>query len=151
MVAHKATIEPVVVLLVEDNLDHAELIKRSFADQEISSKIYHVTDGEAALDYLYHRGLYSNPEKSPQPRIILLDIRLPKIAGLDVLETVKSDGDLKKIPVIVLSTSNAAKDVQQAYEKAANGYLIKPGDFIELIEMMDSFCSYWLNWNYYPF
>ena len=131
-------------------MDHAELIKRSFADQEISCNIYHVTDGEAALDYLYHRGIFQDPEESPQPRIILLDLRLPKITGLEVLEAVKADKNLKRIPVIILSTSNAAKDVEQAYEKAANGYLIKPGDFIELIEMMDSFCSYWLNWNYYP-
>ncbi len=150
MTAELNTTEPVVVLLVEDNLDHAELIKRSFAAQHVPSRIYHVTNGESALDFLYHRGIYADREHSPAPRMILLDMRLPKIAGIELLGKIKNDQDLKKIPVIIISTSHAEEEVQHAYENYANGYLVKPGDFIELIEMMDSFCTYWLNWNYYP-
>jgi len=152
MSTEKNIVDPAIVLLVEDNMDHAELIKRSFADQEIKSRIYHVTDGEAALHYLFRRGKYSDPESSPRPRIILLDLRLPKITGLEVLKEIKDhthNEGIQRIPIIILSTSGAETDAVQAYEKYANSYLIKPGDFGELNAMINSLCNYWLNWNYY--
>ena len=141
------------MLLIEDNMDHAELIKRSFAEQQIDSKIYHVTDGEAALNYLFRRGKYSDSEKSPRPQIILMDLRLPRIAGLEVLKEIKNNRNndvLQRIPIIILSTSGAEDDVVQAYRKYANSYLIKPNDFGKLNNMISALCNYWFNWNYYP-
>lgn len=142
--------QPAVVLLVEDDSDHAELVRRSLENYSAKSRLYHVTDGEAALQYLFRRGHYSDASRSPRPRIVLLDLRLPKISGLEVLRRVKEDEGLRRIPVVVFSTSGAATDVKEAYDNCSNGYLIKPCDFDELTEMICSFCSYWLNWNYYP-
>jgi len=143
--------EPVVVLLVEDNMDHAELIKRSFADQEIESKIYHVTDGEAALNYLFRREEYSDPGKSPRPRIILLDLRLPKVPGLEVLKELKEDVELQRIPVIVLSTSEGETDYAKACEYHANSYLVKNLDYKKFTEIMQSISNYWLTYNRPPY
>ena len=82
--------EALIILLVEDNMDHTELIMRSFDDYRVANKIYHVIDGEGALDYLFRRGEYADPKESPTPHVILLDLRLPKIDGLDVLKEIKA-------------------------------------------------------------
>lgn len=142
--------EPLRILLIEDNPDHAELIKRGFQDHRIANKIYHVSDGEAALDYLFHRGDYADPKKSPSPHIILLDLRLPKIDGLEVLKEIKSDKNLRSIPVVVLTTSEAEKDMVIAYYNHANSYLVKPVDFEKFTKLMDDLGFYWLAWNRKP-
>ena len=142
--------EPLRILLIEDNPDHAELIKRGFQDHRIANKIYHVSDGEAALDYLFHRGDYADPKKSPSPHIILLDLRLPKIDGLEVLKEIKSDKNLRSIPVVVLTTSEAEKDMAIAYYNHANSYLVKPVDFEKFTKLMDDLGFYWLAWNRKP-
>ena len=128
--------EPLVILLVEDNPDHAELIVRSFQDHRVVNKIYHVIDGEAALGYLFRRGEYADPESSPDPHVILLDLRLPKIDGLQVLREIKADEKLSRIPVIVLTTSDAESDLAQVYESHANSYLVKPVDFDKFTQLM---------------
>ncbi len=142
--------EPLVILLVEDNHDHAELIVRSFQDHRVTNKIYHVVDGEVALDYLFRRGQYTDPEKSPQPHVILLDLRLPKIDGLEVLKNIKADDELRCIPVIILTTSEAESDLARAYEHHANSYLVKPVDFGKFVQLMDNMGFYWLGWNRHP-
>ena len=96
---------PFVILLVEDNKDHAELIIRSFDDNRVANKIYHVQDGEEALNYLYRKGAFEDPEKSPIPHVILLDLRLPKIGGLEVLKELKTTDDTRLIPVVIVTTS----------------------------------------------
>lgn len=141
---------PLIILLVEDNLAHAELVSRSFEDHRVVNQIYHVTDGEAALDYLWRRGDYAKPADSPRPHIILLDLRLPKIDGLEVLKKIKSAPDLETIPVIILTTSAAERDVVKAYEAHANSYLVKPVDFDKFTNLMDELGFYWLGWNHYP-
>ena len=103
--------EPLIILLVEDNPDHTELIVRSFDEHRIANRIYHVADGEAALDYLFRRGRYADPTSSPRPHVILLDLRLPKIDGLEVLKQVKSCVELRRIPVVALTTSEAERDM----------------------------------------
>ncbi|MCP4536194.1 MAG: response regulator [Chloroflexi bacterium] len=142
--------EALVILLVEDNLDHAELIIRSFQNHRVVNQIYHVTDGEAALNYLFRRNQYADPEKSPEPHVILLDLRLPRIDGLQVLKEIKADDELRCIPIVVLTTSEAESDLAQAYEHHANSYLVKPVDFSKFTQLMDDMGFYWLGWNRHP-
>ncbi len=137
------------ILLVEDNPAHAELIIRSLEDHKMPSDIYHVTDGEMALDYLYHRGQFTEPTESPRPHVILLDIRMPKMSGLEVLKEIKNSNQLRHIPVIILTTSEAEQDVNSAYENYANSYLVKPVEFSKFIELMEEIGFYWLNWNHH--
>jgi CheY-like chemotaxis protein len=136
-----------VILLVEDNPDHAELILRSFEEHQAASQIYHVADGEMALDYLFRRGEYTNPAHSPRPHLILLDLRLPKIDGLEVLREIKHNHELRGIPVVILSTSEADADLAKAAEYFANSYLVKPVDFNKFTRLMTDLDTYWLGWN----
>jgi CheY-like chemotaxis protein len=142
--------QPLTILLVEDNPDHAELITRSFLEHRVANQLYRVPDGAEALDYLFRRGDYADPENSPRPHLILLDLRLPKVDGLEVLRKIKSDDDLCFIPVVVLTTSEAERDVARAYEHRANSYLLKPVDFEKFTELMDELGFYWLGWNRRP-
>ncbi|NLV25179.1 MAG: response regulator [Deltaproteobacteria bacterium] len=142
--------EPLTILLVEDNSAHAELVIRSFESQRVANKIYHVWDGEEALDYLFRRGNYADAEKSPRPNVVLLDLRLPKIDGLEVLREIKNCEGLKRIPVVVLTTSQAEIDASRAYDCHANSYLIKPLDFELFTKLMEELGFYWLGWNYNP-
>jgi CheY-like chemotaxis protein len=142
--------EPILILLVEDNPDHAELVLRTLAEHRIANKVQHLLDGQAALDYLLRQGAYTDPETSPRPHVILLDLRLPRVDGLEVLKTVKQSGELCVIPVIVLTTSEAEKDIVRAYSHYANSYLVKPVGYTEFAQMMESLGYYWLCWNKYP-
>jgi len=142
--------EPLVILLVEDNPDHTELIVRSLQDHRVANRICHVADGEAALDYLFRRGEYQDPEKSPRPHVILLDLRLPKVDGQEVLQAIKTNDRLRRIPVVIVTTSEAERDVAQAYDSHANSYLVKPVDFDKFTQLMDDLGFYWLGWNRHP-
>ncbi len=142
--------KPLVILLVEDNPDHTELVIRSFEDHRVANKIFHVADGEKALDYLFRRGEFEDSKKSPSPDIILLDLCLPKIDGLEVLKEIKSNAALRRIPVVILTTSEAEKDLAAAYDYHANSYLVKPVDFDKFTKLMDDLGFYWLAWNHKP-
>ncbi len=139
--------EPVVVLLVEDNDDHAELVKRQFLEHRIANQLVRVSDGEAALDYLLQRKKFSDTSISPRPHVILLDLRLPKIDGIEVLKICKENQSLSAIPIVVLTTSEAERDINQAYKNHANSYLVKPVDFDKFKQLMDDLGFYWLSWN----
>lgn len=139
--------EPLLVMLVEDNADHAELVIRTMESHQISTRIQHITDGETALDYLFRRKNFSNPESSPRPHIILLDLRLPRVDGLEVLRTIKAEESLRSIPVVILTTSDAEKDVANAYENHVNSYLVKPVGFEDFSNLMKDLGIYWLGWN----
>jgi CheY-like chemotaxis protein len=141
---------PIVILLVEDEEAHAEIVRRNFENCRIANQLIHVIDGQAALDYLYRRNGFSEPSQSPRPGIILLDLRLPKVDGLEVLKTVKNDPKLSAIPVVILTTSKAEVDMVKAYHCHANSYLVKPVDFTQFSQLMDTFGFYWLAWNQYP-
>ncbi len=143
--------EPIVILLVEDEPAHAEIIKRNFEDSRLANRLFHVTDGQAALDFLYHREEFSDQASAPRPSLILLDLRLPKVDGLEVLKILKSDPDLGRIPVVVLTTSAAETDMVKAYDYHANSYLVKPVDFPQFVNLMDVLGYYWLVWNEYPY
>jgi CheY-like chemotaxis protein len=142
--------EPVQVMLIEDNPDHAELVMRTLADHRVSNRIRHFTDGQAALDYLFRRGPYVDPATSPRPHMILLDLRLPRVDGLEVLRAIKESDDLRCIPVVVLTTSEAERDVARAYLHHANSYLVKPVGFEEFSKLMEDLGFYWLGWNTNP-
>ncbi|WP_200806749.1 response regulator [Paucidesulfovibrio gracilis] len=138
------------ILLVEDNDAHAELVIRGLRDQKMRSRICHVQDGEEALDYLFRRNQYEDPEKSPRPGLILLDLRLPKIDGLEVLKTIKTNEQMRAIPVVILTTSEADSDVKHAYMQYANSYLVKPVDFSNFNTLLSDLGFYWLGWNHRP-
>jgi CheY-like chemotaxis protein len=142
--------EPVLIMLVEDNPDHAELVIRTLEEHRIANKVRHFLDGQSALDYLFHRNEFSDPVNNVRPHLILLDLRLPRVDGIDVLRTIKEDDQLKSIPVVVLTTSEAEKDVTKAYYNHANSYLVKPVGFEEFKRLMDDLGFYWLSWNINP-
>ena len=142
--------EPIVILLVEDDLAHVEIIKRNFETSRLANRLISVEDGQEALDYLYRKGKYTNADKFPMPNLILLDLRLPKIDGLEVLKTIKSDTTLNIIPVVILTTSSAESDMVKAYKYSANSYLVKPVDFTKFNQLMNTFGYYWVIWNQYP-
>ncbi len=142
--------KPSVILLVEDNEDHAMLVTLAFEDLELKYELHWVKNGSEAMDYLYQRGVYSNPENSPRPDLILLDLRLPLIDGHEVLKAVKESCDLKTIPVVILTSSENQGDITRAYSNYANSYLVKPMSSDLLVKMVDSLGEYWLKWNRHP-
>ncbi len=139
--------EPLVLLLIEDNAAHAEMVKRSFEQHKVANVIQHVDDGQKALDYLFREGEYTDADKYPLPHCILLDLRLPKVDGLEVLRQIKTSDDLLKTPVVVLTTSAADKDIAMAYEYHANSYVVKPLDFAKFEALMEDLGYYWMIWN----
>jgi len=139
-----------VILHVEDDSDQALLIARTLQKHLPSCEIHLAGDGAEALDYLLRQADYEDPQKSPRPELILLDLRLPKVDGLDVLRTLKTNGQLLRIPVVVLTSSKAAKDVTLAYEYHVNSYLVKPVSFQGLSLMLEHLVHYWLRWNRRP-
>jgi CheY-like chemotaxis protein len=141
--------EPVVILLVEDDPAHAEIVRRNLEGFRVGNRLEHVSDGQMALDYLYGQGKWSNA-KPPRPHIILLDLRLPKVDGLEVLRIVKEDPILAMIPVVVLTTSAAEADMARAYDHHVNSYLVKPLDLAQFVDLIGSLGYYWLAWNRNP-
>lgn len=144
------TEEALTILLVEDNADHAELAMRNLQDGQMANRVFHVEDGEAALDFLYNRGNYGDRVKYPRPHLVLLDLRLPKVDGIEVLQEVKGSEALKSIPVVVLTTSAADRDLALAYQNYANSYLTKPVDFEAFRHLLRDLGFYWLAWNKHP-
>jgi two-component system response regulator len=139
-----------ITLLVEDDDAHATLVMRVLEEAGVENTIYLVSDGEEALDYLFHRGKYAAKKNSPRPDLVILDLRLPKLDGHDVLAAIKQSDELKVIPVVVLTTSDNEKDIIQAYRNYANSYLVKPLGFGEFSEMIRELSSYWLVQNRRP-
>jgi CheY-like chemotaxis protein len=142
--------EPILVMLVEDNVDHAELVIRTLEEHRIANRVRHFLDGQSALDYLFQRGEFADRTDNARPHVVLLDLRLPRVDGIDVLKAIKEDEHLKTIPVVVLTTSEAEKDVAKAYYNHANSYLVKPVGFDEFKRLMDDLGFYWLSWNTHP-
>jgi len=124
------------LLLVEDEPAHAELMVRSLENYDGLKEIHHVSDGEAALDYLCRRDVYRDPVTSPRPHVIFLDVRLPKIDGLEVLRQIRASTALQKIPVVVITTSDAERDVARAQALQADSYVVKPIDLSTFTQVM---------------
>jgi len=137
------------VILVEDNADHAELVRRVLAEEGGPCRITHLSDGRQAIDGLLGRGDWAGRPLDP-PHVILLDLRLTRVDGLEVLRTVKRHERLRAIPVVVLTSSEASRDIAQAYQEHVNSYLVKPVGFEEFRELMSDIRRYWLEWNTAP-
>lgn len=138
------------ILLVEDEDAHAVLIARFIEKADVANEIYRVSDGAEALDFLFHRGKYASKENSPRPDLVLLDLRLPKLDGHEVLTAIKQSEELRDIPVVVLTASENERDVARAYRNYASSYMVKPlsaGKFPELLSVLS---SYWLAWTKHP-
>jgi CheY-like chemotaxis protein len=149
-IKHPTSDRPVVILLAEDDRSHARLVLRGLEGSDPPKQVIHVRDGKALMDYLLRRGPYADEASSPRPDLIILDLRLPKIDGFEVLQQIKSADDLLEIPVVVLSTSNAESDIARAYQLHANSYLVKPDDYDAFVQLMDELGRYWLTWNEAP-
>jgi two-component system response regulator len=141
---------PANILLVEDEEAHAELTRRAIRKAGNANRIEVVSDGEQALDYLFNRGKYADSTLYPAPGLILLDIKLPGIDGIEVLKQIKEHPDLKRIPVIMLTTSEREQDILDSYNNHANSYLTKPVGFREFEERIMQIDFYWMLLNEAP-
>jgi two-component system response regulator len=131
------------VLVVEDNTDDIELTLRALKRNGVTNPVVAVRDGVEALDYLRRQGKYEG-RPAERPEVVLLDLKLPRVDGLEVLAQMKADHALRVLPVVVLTSSGDERDVQRAYELGANSYLCKPGDFAGLLHVMSVLSTYWL-------
>lgn len=142
--------QALIILFIEDDPAHAEITIRNFKKNRIINRVIHLWDGQEALDYLFRQGKYTDDEQYPWPHLILLDLRLPKVDGLEVLEKINSDDKLRSIPTVILTTSEAEIDISKAYNYNVNSYLVKPLDFNQFSKMIETFGFYWVVWNKYP-
>ena len=134
--------KPVDILLVEDNLGDIRLTLDAFKEGRVLTTIHVVQDGQAAMDYLRRQGEYG---ESVRPHIILLDLNLPKKSGREVLQEIKSDPDLRRIPVVILSSSAAEEDITNAYQNYVNCYIRKPVDFNDFMDVVNQIEGFWLS------
>lgn len=140
----------VEILLVEDNPHDAELTIRALKKNNIANNIRHLKDGAEALDYLFSEGAFSGMDVIPKPKAILLDLKMPKVNGIEVLKRIKSDERTRYIPVIVLTSSNEDPDVMTCYSLGANSYIVKPVDFEGFLKAVSELGMYWLLLNQPP-
>lgn len=130
------------ILLVEDNPADMRLVREAMHECDASAALHWVADGDAALDYLYHRGAHT---QAPQPDLVLLDLNLPGMSGKEILSSIKHDPSLTSIPVVVLTSSAARQDVLDTYQAHANAYMVKPTDFDDYVALVERIQAYWLN------
>jgi len=130
------------ILLVEDNPNDVELALTALAEHNIANEVVVTRDGSEALDYLYRRGEFAN-RKNGQPAVILLDLKMPKVDGLEVLRTVKSDPELQRIPVVMLTSSREETDLVKSYQLGANAYVVKPVDFPQFVAAVKELGAFW--------
>lgn len=132
--------KPIHVLLVEDSPSDAKLLQTMMQVAKLYTRVVHVGDGAAALDYMYQRGPYS---QSPRPDLVLLDLNLPKVNGFEVLHTLKDDPTLKVIPIVVMTSSSSEEDVLKSYQHHANCYVTKPVDFNQFQKIVQTLDTFW--------
>jgi CheY-like chemotaxis protein len=136
-------IEQVEILLVEDNPLDAELTMHGLKDEKVANNITWVKDGQQALDYIFRRGEYAE-RKSPDPRLILLDLKMPRVDGIEVLRAIKADENTRRIPVVVMTSSQEESDVAKSYDLGVNSYVVKPLDFTSMTDIARKAGFYWL-------
>jgi DNA-binding response OmpR family regulator len=142
--------EPVEILLVEDDPDDVELTLHAFREHRLTNRLHVARDGEEALDWLFARGPYEGRETEPHPKLILLDLKLPKVDGLQVLREVRADASSRTIPVVILTSSREERDIVESYNLGVNSYIVKPVDFDQFIEAARTLGLYWLLLNEPP-
>ncbi len=141
---------PLEVLLIEDNPHDAELAIRALKELNLAEHLIHLADGQAALDFLFGTGDYEGRDVSQLPKVILLDLKLPKINGIEVLRELRADERMKCIPVVILTSSREERDISEAYHLGANSYVVKPMNFQSYLDVIGNMGSYWLKINLYP-
>lgn len=141
----------VEILLVEDNLSDAELVTRALRKVNLANNLVHVKDGEEALDFIFAEGQYKDREMKNVPRVILLDIKMPKVDGIEVLRRVKSDPFTKSIPVVIMTSSKEELDIVKSYELGVNSYVVKPVSFNSFSKAVSELGLYWVLVNQPPF
>ena len=140
----------VEILLVEDNPNDVELTLRALKRNNLANLVHVVRDGEEALDYIYARGAYARRKGKIVPRVIFLDLKLPKVNGIEVLKQLKADEDKRSIPVVVVTSSQEEPDVKECYKLGANSYIVKPVDFEKFVNAIAEVGLYWLILNKPP-
>lgn len=135
--------KPIVILMADDDEDDRLLTKDALEENLIVNDLYFVEDGEELMDYLHHRNQYSNYKSSPVPNLILLDLNMPRKDGREALEEIKNDPELRKIPVVVLTTSKAEEDVLKTYDLGVNSFITKPVEFESFVEIIKTLGRYW--------
>jgi len=144
------TTNEVEILLVEDNPNDVELTLRALKKNNLTNKVHVVRDGAEALEYIFATGAYASRDINHNPRVILLDLKLPKVDGLEVLRRIKSDERTKVIPVVVLTSSKEERDLVESYKLGANSYIAKPVDFDSFVRAVAELGLYWLLLNQPP-
>lgn len=136
--------DDVEILFVEDNIDDSTLTIRALIKSGFTNKLHHVKDGAEALDYIYGKGIYASWNIKKHPKLILLDLKMPKVSGIQVLEKIKSDPDLKTIPVVILTSSKEDPDIEKCYSLGANSYIVKPVDANNFFNAIKEIQIYWM-------
>ena len=136
--------KPITILMADDDPDDQMLTKDAFEECRLSNDLRFVNDGEKLMDYLCRRGDFENPEESPRPGLILLDLNMPRKDGREALEEIKSDPDLRRIPIVVLTTSKAEEDILKSYDLGINSFIVKPVSFEGLVEVVKTLGKYWI-------
>lgn len=134
---------PITILLADDDAEDRAFTRDALIESRLRNELYMVQDGEEAMDYLRRRGRYSDPRTSPRPGLILLDLAMPKMDGREVLAELKADPELRKIPVIVMTTSAAEEDICRSYDLGASSFVTKPVSFTALVDIMKGIGRYW--------
>jgi CheY-like chemotaxis protein len=132
------------ILLIEDNLADQEMTRRALARVDASIQLVIVDDGEQALDYLLRRDIYCRAEDSPRPDLVLLDLNLPKLSGKDLIARIRGHEQIRHVPLLVLTTSQADEDVLESYRLGCNSYLVKPSRFDQFVSAIERVMAYWL-------
>jgi len=132
------------ILLVEDNPRDVEMTLRALKKHNLANKVYVVKDGAEALDFIFSRGAYAHRDPNHVPKVVLLDLKLPKVSGLEVLRAIKGDAQARTIPVVVLTSSQEEKDMVESYQLGVNSYIVKPVDFDKFVEAVGQLGLYWL-------
>lgn len=136
--------EGVEILFVEDSIDDATLTIRALTKNGFTNRLHHVKDGAEALDFIYCKGMYTSRNSKEHPKLILLDLKMPKVSGMQVLEKIKSDPDLKSIPVVILTSSKEDPDIKKCYALGANSYIVKPVDSNNFFLAIKEIGMFWM-------
>ena len=136
--------KPITILVADDDPDDRLLIEDAFLESKLGNKLYFVKDGIELLEFLRHEGEFANPEVSPRPGIILLDLNMPRMDGREALVEIKKDPTFKQIPIVVLTTSKAEEDILRTYDTGVNSFITKPVTFEGLVDLVRVLTSYWI-------
>jgi two-component system response regulator len=145
----------VAILLVEDSPEDAQLTLRALKKHNLANRVFHVKDGAEALDFIFARGAYSDRNAENVPKVIFLDLKLPKVDGLEVLKQIRSDGEprevpIKNVPVVILTSSKEERDIVESYKLGVNSYIVKPVEFDKFVQSVSDLGLYWLLLNQPP-